>query len=173
MLLYISEKFIEKNDIIWDIGANVGLFSFTSIIKSSTGKCLSFEPDIWLCNLLRKSANQNPDLDVQILPLAVSEEIGFVTFNIANRSRATNFISKATGSSQTGGTRTSYIVPTVTLNHVLKFNDAPQFIKIDTEGAELLILRGALDVLVHKPKILCEVSNETFGPVVDILNNFK
>ena len=176
MLLNAAQEFVCDGDVVWDIRANVGLFTFAAASKSRTGKCLAVEPDIWLCHLLRKSAQHNPDLKVDILPVAVTDTVGLAKFNIAVRSRSTNYLENALGSTQTGGVRDTYVVPAVTLDFILSEYDAPNFVKIDTEGAEHFVLRGATQLLSQaKPIVLCEVAGENFAEVSSILleNDYK
>jgi predicted RNA methylase len=55
-LLNIACKYIHEGDIVWDIGANIGVFSLASAsIVGSQGYVLAVEPDIWLANLIRRS----------------------------------------------------------------------------------------------------------------------
>lgn len=172
MLSQVVQQFINKGDIIWDIGTNLGFFSLASISKSKTGSCLSIEPDIWLCNILERTKRLNNDLNIDILPIAVSDEIGISKFIIANRARTTNHLYDVKGSTQTGGVRQIKYVPTFTLNYLLELYAPPDFLKIDTEGAEWLVLKGASKVLAHKPKILIEVFQDSFTEVKNILTNF-
>ena len=120
MLFNVVREYVQSSYVIWDVGANVGLFTFAAMAKATSGQCLSFEPDIWLCHLLQKSIKQNPNVKVDVLPVAVSDKVSLAKFNIAVRSRATNYLSQAFGSTQTGGVRESQIVPTVTLDFVLE-----------------------------------------------------
>jgi hypothetical protein len=58
-LFSLAEKLIRPGDVVWDVGANVGLFTFAAAAKTGpTGKVLAIEPDPWLGTLLRRSAAQ-------------------------------------------------------------------------------------------------------------------
>lgn len=146
---------------VWDVGANVGLFSFAAAASAGpSGSVLAFEPDIWLCGLLRRSAQGKGErAQVEVLPVAASSITGFTSFNVAVRSRATNYM-EGFGTTQTGGSRESFLVPTVTLDSVLDHRGPPDFVKIDVEGAEVLALLGARKVLAHQPIVFCEVARE-------------
>lgn len=174
MLTNVVDQFIQEGDVIWDIGANLGFFGLAASSKSKTGKCLFVEPDVWLNILLNKTKKANSDIVIDILPVAVSNKRGISKFIIANRSRATNHLSEVKGSTQTGGEREVKLVPTYTLDDLLDVYDVPNFVKIDTEGAEYLVLEGASKLLKHKPKILIEVYTDTFEKVVLLLkqNNY-
>ena len=170
MMLNVISNYIKSNTIVWDIGANLGLFSFNVLVNFNNVKCLMLEPDIWLCHLIRKSALKNKDWNIDILPLAVSNTVGLATFNIANRSRQTNFLSNAEGSTQTGGIRHTLLVPTTTMDKLSEDYNLPDFIKIDVEGAEALLMEGAINLLKKcKPIIMCECSEKNFDRVRSIL----
>jgi FkbM family methyltransferase len=57
----------------WDIGANVGLFSFAA--ASLGAQVVAVEADIWLANLMQRSALLNK-LPVTVIPAAVSDQQG-------------------------------------------------------------------------------------------------
>jgi hypothetical protein len=55
-LLRNAIELVRPGDVVWDIGANVGLFSFAAAAPAgSAGKIVSFEADVWLAVLLRRS----------------------------------------------------------------------------------------------------------------------
>lgn len=157
---------------VWDVGGNVGLFAFAAAAAAGpSGSVLAFEPDIWLCSLLKRSARcVGERAPVEILPVAASSTNGLTGFNIAVRSRATNFID-GFGTTQTGGSRETLLVPTVTLDSVLDHRAAPDFVKIDVEGAEMLVLHGASKVLAHRPTVFCEVARETTSDVTTLFKS--
>lgn len=176
MLLQVAKSCIKPGYTVWDVGGNVGLFAFAAAVRSEGGQVAVFEPDIWLCHLLQKSAGLNSDLNIDIFPLAVSNTDGFATFHIARRSRSANFLAQAEGSSQTGGVRKSLRVPTIALDTFLTHYPKPDFIKIDTEGAEQLVFEGMKEILAAaRPVILCEVSGENKSFISEILkkNRYK
>lgn len=162
VLLNAARLLVKPADVVWDVGANVGLFSFASAgLVGASGRVLAIEPDPWLSELLRKSSRlkENEDRSVEVLSVAVGERNGIVDLNIAERGRATNFVSGNEPSSQTGGVRNVVTVIAITLDWLLDFWPAPSVIKIDVEGAEVSVLRGAERLLREvRPKIMCEVS---------------
>lgn len=172
MLTAVVRQFVKPGDIVWDIGANVGLFTFPAAVKTGgTGKVVAFEPDLTLSYLLRRTADANPDLNVEIFALAIAEKPAVAQLNIASRARASNFLSHAQGSTQTGGIRQTITVPTVSLDEVLRWMEPPQFIKIDVEGAENLVFQGMKEILsTTKPTLLCEVSARNYAFVSSLLH---
>ncbi|MGB7267151.1 MAG: FkbM family methyltransferase, partial [Terracidiphilus sp.] len=160
-LFDFAREFVQAGDVVWDAGANVGLFSIAAAQQAGvTGKVVAIEADIWLAALLRRSAAMQPATaaPIQVIPAAVYDSPAIASFNIAKRGRASNFLSAAGGSSQTGGVRETVSVITTTLDWLLDQVAAPNVLKIDVEGAECNVLRGAQRVLAEvQPVILIEV----------------
>lgn len=174
-LLWIATENISYESIVWDIGANCGVFTLACASIATSGKVLAVEADIWLANLIRKSVNikQNLYLNIDVLPAVISEKNGMSKFSIAKRGRASNSLESAGGRSQMGGIREEVMVPTLTLDTLLKSYSAPDFIKIDVEGAELQVLLGAKEILTQiRPKIYIEVGKDN-EKITEIFKNEK
>lgn len=173
MLLNSAIRMVRKDDVVWDIGANVGLFSVAACaLAGANGKVFAVEPDPWLADLLRRSArlDASAGATMEVLAVAVSDRPGIATLNIARRGRATNFIAGGEPSTQAGGVRDAIAVPVVKLDGLLQSWPAPDVLKIDVEGAEALVLGGASQVLSDaRPRILCEVSSANCDAVTAIL----
>jgi FkbM family methyltransferase len=148
-LINIAERFLSPDSNVWDIGANVGVFTIAAASVANKGSVLSVEPDIWLAGLIQRTANLtgNKKKDIRVLPAAISEYNSVATLIIAKRGRASNRLGGTSGKSQMGGIRNTQYVPTITIDNLLKFFPKPDFIKIDVEGAELLAIRGAAEVI--------------------------
>lgn len=122
MLLDVAFEHVRAGDVVWDIGANVGLFAFAAAnLSGATGRVLAVEPDIWLANILRRSAgmDENRRLKVDVLPVAVTNAVDLREFNIAMRGRASNYLATSIPSPMAGGVRETQLVPTVTLDWLL------------------------------------------------------
>jgi FkbM family methyltransferase len=168
----LAHEFVARDHVVWDIGANIGLFSFASAhLAGQGGKVFAFEPDVWLVQLLRHSVAIQPasSASVQIIPAAVASSCDLRTFNIAVRSRATNSLA-GYGHGQTGGIAERQTVMTVSLDWLADRLPLPDVVKIDVEGAEFEVLSGAVGLLRKKgPIVLCEVSAERSREVADLL----
>lgn len=164
LLLNTVNQFINKNDVVWDIGSNVGYFSIAAAEKvGNEGTVLSVEADLWLCNLMNKTIKANSDRKIGLIPMCMSNKFGFEEFSIAVRSRSTNHLGRFPGSTQTGGTRKKIHVPTITMNHLINFSKAPDFIKIDIEGAEKSVMEKSDEIFsLCSPKFLIEVNIENY-----------
>ncbi len=172
-LINIAQIFVQEDSIVWDIGANVGVFTFASSIIAKHGKIVSVEPDNWLVGVLRKTQKIEPycDRDIKIVTAAISENNGIATFHIANRGRASNSLELAGGRSQMGGIREKQYVPTITMDSMLSsLSDPPDFVKVDVEGAEAMVIEGGTKVVQEaRPIFYIEVSQKTRKAIVSKL----
>lgn len=173
ILCALAKQYVHSNAVVWDVGANIGLFSFLSAhFAGAGGRVFSFEPDTWLVQLLRRTRKlQSPaSAPVTVVPVAIADSVEIREFNIAQRSRSTNFIS-GYGSSQTGDIAETQTVLSVSLDWLSARLPAPDVLKIDVEGAELEVLKGASRLLTEiRPVILCEVCSARSPEVTSLLH---
>jgi FkbM family methyltransferase len=159
-LFQMAAELVRPGDVVWDIGANVGLFSFSAAgLSGSEGHVVAVEPDGWLVSLLRRSSSlREPSRSpVVVIPAAVSDSLSLANLHIASRGRSANFIDGA-GVAEAGGTRRVDSVISVTLDWLLEHQPSPQVLKIDVEGMEHRVLAGATELLTKaRPRIWCEV----------------
>jgi FkbM family methyltransferase len=167
-----AAEFVRAGDVVWDIGANVGLFTFAAAhMAGPTGRVIAIEADGFLADLIRRSHRSfGSQTELEVICAAISDSCGIATFDIASRGRSTNHLHSLEGSTQTGGTRHSVTVATLSLDQLLDQLPAPRVLKIDVEGAELNVLRGASRLLsTVRPVILCEVSSNG-STIADLLH---
>ena len=173
-LLTIAKLLVSRGDRVWDVGANVGLFSKAAASRAGAeGSVLSIEADLDAVALLNRTSRHcvRGDAAMTVLPVAVSDSSGFIQFAIAQRARAPNAIA-GFGSTQTGGVREIRTLPCVTLDSLLGHFLPPAVLKIDVEGAELGVLGGAQQLLGQaRPLIYCEVSARTRVEVAKLLES--
>jgi len=102
-LLRLAAEVVRRGDTVWDIGANLGLFSFAAAVAAGpAGRVLAVEPDTVLAGLLRRSAAVNSGhAPVDVLPAAVSDGLSVARFHVARRNRSTNHLD-GFGTSQAG-----------------------------------------------------------------------
>lgn len=167
-LLDAACELIDRGSVVWDIGANVGLFAFAAAgLSGESGLVVSVEPDPFLAGLQRRSGlcRSVGHARVEVVGAAVSNELGLVQLCIARRGRSSNYVDGG-GRSRTGGVRQRLWVPSVTLDSLLDVFPAPHVLKVDVEGHEALVFAGGGRLLAaHRPKILCEVGEEN-GPAL-------
>lgn len=173
-LLSIVRTLVHPGDVVWDVGANIGLFAFAAASRvGPAGRVLAIEPDTWLIDLMRRSSKMQSrrSAPVDILAAAVSERVGVDHLHIAKRARAANFL-RGAGTPESGGIREDQLVLTVNLDWLAKTYPPPTHLKIDVEGAELSVLRGGHDLLsTIRPIVICEVSATSFHDVSAVLRD--
>jgi len=173
-LLAIVEEFIKPNDIVWDIGANVGVFGFSAAGKGA--QVLAVEADPYLANLLLQSKAHvaNAALNIDILSAAISSRSGIARLRFSTNGRASNSLAESI-TAETGRKfqEISALVATVTLDDLLEISH-PSFCKIDIEGAELLAFQGAPKLLRDiRPILYFECYSEIAQPVADLLHGAR
>jgi len=147
-LLSMVRELVRPEMNVWDIGANVGLFSFAA--ASLGARVTAVEADLWLANLMHRSVLLNK-LPVTVFPVAVSDRQGVSKLYLSDHGSASNSLS-GSGIAQT--------IMTVTLDWMLNYFPAPQVLKIDVEGLEYAVLTGARKVFQSRPLIFCEVTEQ-------------
>jgi FkbM family methyltransferase len=171
-LLRNVTELIRPGDVVWDIGANVGLFAFAAAARAGhNGRVIALEPDTWLVQILRKSASLQPETSapVTIVPAAVASDLSLRQFTIASRSRASNALS-AYGRTQMGGVDEIQTIVALSLDWLAEKLPPPNVVKCDVEGAELEVFSGQSKILSDiRPVIICEVGGEASERMTDIL----
>src|SRR5262249_33150958 len=131
-LLNVVKRVVHSGDVVWDIGANLGLFSFAAAsCAEKEGFVLAVEPDPWLVKLIERSNRLRPEGNACVTPLAgaVCDRVGSAIFHVAQRARAASHIA-GFESTQAGGTRRELTVKTFTLDSLLEQFPAPCVLKI-------------------------------------------
>lgn len=168
-LLRLASDHIHSGSVVWDIGANCGIFTFGCL---AANEVVAVEADPFLCDLLQRSVASNKSLNIKVVAGAASDMNGLAEFAIAARGRASNHLVSAEGRTQAGGERARLFVPTITLDGMLEHLTPPTFVKIDVEGAEAAVLRGAQALLrLHKPTLYIEVGKAHEAECKHLLNS--
>jgi FkbM family methyltransferase len=174
VLFKAAWELVRSGDVVWDIGSSVGLFTFASaFIAGPRGRVLSIEPDSWTARLLSNSSRKNKGAPIDILRVAISDIVGIAEFMIAKRGRAGNFLKESGGSTQTNGVAENELVMTVTLDWLFERYPPPSVLKIDVEGGEEKVLKGATKMLATvQPRIFVEVYPCSKFKVTEILKGY-
>jgi FkbM family methyltransferase len=176
-LFRMARELVEPGAVVWDVGANVGLFAFSAAARAGiTGLVLAIEPDIWLADLMNRSSRRIAQrklkaAPVRVLCASVSHHPGIAELEIAERARASNHLYGVSGSTQAGGHR--HIQPTVSvsLDSLLASFPAPQVLKIDVESHEAEVLRGSARLLeTARPIIWAEVDPSNAASVSELFH---
>ena len=155
---------IPEGSVIWDIGANVGLYTCYAA-KARGCRVFAFEPSVFNLELLARNIFLNKLTDkVTIVPLALSDTFAFSTLNMTSTVWGGALSTFAKDYGQSGKA----------LNKVFEFQtigismmDAmeslripqPDYIKIDVDGIEHLILKGGEEILRKVKEVLIEIDD--------------
>ena len=139
---------LTNGDVFYDLGAHWGYFSLlASSLVGNNGQVVGFEPHPRNFDRLTKNVQKNKRDNIKILQIAASNENGYVDFTDSPDSYA-NTIKTTTSAN-------SIKVQADTIDNLIKNGyPIPNFMKIDVEGAEYEVLKGAeLTILNNKPII--------------------
>jgi FkbM family methyltransferase len=142
-----------------DAGANVGIFSIPAAKKLGSGIVLAFEPCRWTYDRLVENARLNGLTNLLGFHSALGDYDGqaVLRVNVAGKDGLNTLGEPAHEDSDVVGTE---IVPITTLDDFLRKRSirSVDVMKIDVEGAELFVLRGARELLERPgaPLILYE-----------------
>lgn len=154
-------NYLKKSDCFVDVGANIGLISLEASREvGSQGNVYSFEPHPYTAKILRFNISLNSMENIKAIEKGVGSEKGeakiYDRWDI-NRGGASLLSSN---SDQEG-----FDIQVVTLDEVFE-NIKVSMIKIDVEGFELEVLKGAKRILssVNPPIIIVECVKEKEHP---------
>ena len=137
------QKSVNQNDTVWDIGANIGLYtSIFSDLVGENGKVYAFEPHPKTFNELKSLSERR---NISIINMGLSNKKGEALFS----EKENNTINSIVDSSYSGKTIS---ITTDTADNIIdsKVAVVPNFIKIDVEGFELFVLLGMKSLLKNK-----------------------
>ena len=165
----------ENKIIFWDIGANIGIYSIYASLKYSNIEVVSFEPSTSNLRILARNisinkleekikVNQFPLSNVENKYLTFKEDKFIEGVSLHTWGENYNFEGKSFNSVN------NYKIYGTTINYLLNNNilAIPNYIKIDVDGIEHLILRGASKYLKNPNiKSLSIELNENFKEQLD------
>lgn len=135
---------IEPGNVVWDIGANVGLYTnhFLAWVGPS-GKVVAFEPLPKAFDALRTSVQSQTNKDKVMLEcIALSNRPGKAVFAGDTEDESVTTTAHLADSSETGGAGIPVEVSTADLAITKRGVPAPNVVKIDVEGSEEDVLLG-------------------------------
>ena len=149
---------VNEDDVVFDFGANFGLFSGIAATKAPKGKIYAFEPVSKAREILRGTAELYDNIIV--IPYAISDMCGKTQIDISGYEDNQGGASIMNG--MCGGVTEE--IETISLDQFVKEwqIEKVDFIKADIEGAERLLLMGAKETLKKfAPKIaICTYHND-------------
>ncbi|HAC65689.1 MAG TPA: hypothetical protein DCF68_19695 [Cyanothece sp. UBA12306] len=152
-ITWVCQNILRPGDTVIDIGANVGLITlYAAKLVGSSGKIHAFEPQPNLVQLLKKSVTINEYEQVVIHQVALSDQDGIMNMQVPIDNSGAASLGKKKN-------KASYTIDVEVKNatqYLSSLNlDKIRLIKIDVEGHEAIVLKGAKYFLEsHKPDII-------------------
>ena len=143
---------LQKGDVFIDVGAHGGLYTLLGgKIVGSRGKVIAIEPNPDNLKFLRQNVKLNKLTNVVIIPKAASDEKSKIRLYYEPKKTALT----------SAVTRASKIIETeaITLDEIAEMYDFIKLLKVDTEGYDLKVLKGAYHTLRKTSCIVVEQSN--------------
>ena len=170
---------VRPGDVVYDAGANLGLYSRYLITGLKAGRVIACEPVAENLKLLRRNLELGGIASrVTVLPVALADEDGTLTFQVDDVQTTSGTLSKVTGGLPSVGRQNVRLGP-LTTEVVCRSLDSlvaeglpkPDVIKVDVEGAEAFLLRGAITLLTqHGPRLVVELhGSEVAREVIALL----
>ena len=167
----LIKDYLSAGDIFIDVGANIGHLTLTGAKKvGNSGQVISIEPHPRTFKFLNKNIDLNGFKNVKTYNLAIGDKNGELCFSDI-RSDDQNFI-----------TEDGTVKVDIKRLDDLFFGKKVDLLKIDTEGYELFVLKGAANILSKTELVHLEIYQTNFErygyyikDIVDLLfkNNFK
>jgi FkbM family methyltransferase len=165
-LIRFIRDHVATGDVCVDVGAHKGYVTLhLAHAVGPTDKVIAIEPDPRAAQQLRRNVQRNRLQNVTVYACAAADRAGTCDFTLSRQlgwsSRFMNELAKPTA-------MTSVSVQMRTLDEILSQariqpgRHRLSFIKIDTEGSEPLVLRGAAETLrIHSPTLLVEINRSS------------
>lgn len=164
-----------------DVGANIGMYAISFAALVPNGRVVAIEPDRLNLAMLRLNIELNGFNNVEVLPLVLSDVVGSLQFSVSSDGAFSSL--KDTGRKPIARTIT---VESSTIDRLMEEGifSAVNICKIDVEGAELLVLRGAKTLLrdrsLQPAALLVEcnaVNQRAYGynprDILDLMNSWN
>jgi FkbM family methyltransferase len=152
-------RILEPGMTFFDVGANVGLYSMAAAKKVILGKVFSFEPCQWTYQRLLRNVELNGLHNISAIRAALGEFAGeaVLQVNVSGKDGLNTLGRPGHPDCEITGRET---VPITTLDEFIAQSNVSKVdvMKVDVEGAELFLFRGARNLLEQpaSPLILYE-----------------
>ena len=148
-----------------DVGSNVGAYSVLMSQAPSVEKIVAFEANCAAALEMQANFRLNA-LNIELERVAVSDKNGTLTFGTVSRLAGNNAV---VDTSENRKFHQVDEIECVTLDDALRSHAGPFALKIDVEGHEEKVLRGARNLLRHP----CVIQVENYGEKLDLPEGYS
>ena len=156
----------DNESTFWDIGANIGLYSCYAAKKKNCN-VYAFEPSIFNLEWLAKNIHTNNLVNnITIIPIPLTKSLSKNTLNFSTTEWSGALSTFGQNYGHDGKSMENifkFSTIGLSMNDIKQILEVPQpnYIKIDVDGIEHLIIQGGEKVLFHVKELLVEI-NENF-----------
>ena len=144
---YDLHKFLEEDFVVFDIGANIGVFTCFAANLVKKGKVFAFEPVSMVFNILKKNTESYMNIEIFQLGLGSREETKEILIRTWNPGYSTITDSAIQRPKESFDIKENIKISKLD-NIVNKLNlEKINFIKIDVEGYEIEVLKGSIETI--------------------------
>jgi FkbM family methyltransferase len=150
---------LQPGMIFFDVGANAGMFTITAAKKIGGKGVFAFEPCSSTCDLLKRNLELNRVADVNVVQKALGDSVGEAVLQVNARGKdGLNTLGQATHPESNVVGQEGVRITTADV--FIRDRNSPRVdvMKVDIEGAELMLFRGGRDLFqrADAPLILYE-----------------
>lgn len=151
---------LRPGSVFYDVGAHIGIVSmFAAQLVGAEGAVFAFEADPENARRIEEHILRNGFNQIQLIPNAVWSSAGRLRFERASGQSSRNQGAVSTGSNPSTGSTVE--VEAIALDDYAEISRPPTLIKVDVEGAEGEVLRGAERIFAaFRPVLICEVHHK-------------
>jgi FkbM family methyltransferase len=163
----LMKKILKQNMTFVDIGANQGEYTIFAAKRLIQGQVISFEPLSTSYNHLKENIKLNQFNNVMTYNFALSDTKGYAKIYTSDDLEIHSSFNEGLSSLYQSNYRNALLekVEVEVFDRVWKNHNnlSLDIIKIDVEGSELPVLKGAINTIKkYKPLIILEINEETF-----------
>ena len=157
------DEFIRAGDVMWDIGANIGLYALYAALGPGV-RVLAFEPGAGSFAALMRNVESNAMGDrVAAYCLAFDEATGLDVLHMMNTGAGHSMHAFGAGGAADWPTAPVFSQPTLgfAIDDFRRIFDAapPDHVKLDVDGNEAKVIRGGRETLAGAKTVLVEIED--------------
>jgi FkbM family methyltransferase len=169
-----------KGAVVLDVGANVGEYTLKAR-ELGAGKVYAFEPSVDTCALLKQATAS--DNNIEVYQMALGEAEGTTSFFVPTDPNNSVFASRDVNVTPLNSDQmTSVTVPLTTVDAFVSTHSLSiDVMKVDVEGFELEVFKGAQKTIAERPPKLIHfefnshhgLRHQTIGDFAELLPEYN